>query len=116
MEAKKQMISKVRNLSLIISLIAAIISFLIFKDKYIAAGIVIGTLTGLIGFNMIVSMAYRVEGTSGAKTAVFNYLLRYLMYGCIFALCMMQGIHALALLAGFICHKIAIFIYSKFMS
>lgn len=112
MEAKKQMIRQVQLYSLSIMAVVALIS-LLFKDKSITIGIIIGTLTGLIGFNMIVSMAYRIEGEGGAKQAVFNYLLRYLLYGCIFALGYMAGANLLAMLIGFVCHKIALLVYSR---
>lgn len=112
METKKQMIRQVQLYSLFIMLVAVLIS-LFLKDKSITIGIVIGTLTGLIGFNMIVSMAYRIEKEGGAKQAVFNYLLRYILYGCIFALGYMAGANLIALLVGFLCHKLALLIYSK---
>ncbi len=112
MEAKKQMIRQVQLYSFLIMAIALLIS-LFFWDKSISIGIVIGTLTGLIGFNMIVSMAYRIEGEGGGKSAAFNYLLRYIMYGCVFALGYMAGANILAMLVGFLCHKAALLVYSK---
>ena len=91
-----------------------ILASLIFQNRYISAGIAIGALTGLIGFNMIVKMAYRIEGPKGGRNASFNYLLRYIMYGCIFALGLTQGINIFAMLVGFLTTKLAILIYTKF--
>lgn len=112
MEEKLIMLRKVRNYSLGLMLISCMIS-LLFHDKYITAGIVVGTMAGLIGFNMIVGMAYRIQGASGQRQAVMNYLLRYIFYGCIFGLSMWVGINIFACLVGFVCHKIAILIYTK---
>ena len=54
---------EIRRISLSLSVAAALVSSVIFKDSFssIGVGILIGTLSGLIGFNMIVRMSESIE-------------------------------------------------------
>lgn len=115
MEQKIKMVAIVRKITILLALILILIS-LVFQDKFISAGIAIGALGGLIGFNMIVKMAYKIEGPRSGRAASANYLLRYLMYGCIFGLSYSQGVNIFAILIGFISSKVAILIYTRFFA
>ena len=110
MEEKLDMLKRVGIYSVCITAIAMIIS-LIFKDKTITLGIGLGCMIGLIGFNMILQWGYSVEG-NGKKSGYMNYLSRYAFYACMFILCCLMGTNVLALLVGFLCHKVAIYVYS----
>ncbi|MGN1344132.1 MAG: hypothetical protein ACI4U3_06090 [Traorella sp.] len=110
MEEKLKMMKKVGLYSIIITLVVMVIS-LIFKDKTITLGIGLGCMIGLIGFNMILQFGYRNEET-GRKSGFMNYMSRYLFYICMFVLCAFLGANILSLLVGFMCHKVAIYVYS----
>ena len=111
MEEKVDMIKKVGLISVGIGGTVMLLS-LIFKDKTITAGVGLGCMIGLIGFNMIVQWGYRVEGDKGNRSAYFNYMLRLVFYASMFVLSYVLGANLVAVLIGFICHKIAVFIYS----
>lgn len=111
MEEKIKMIKRVGLISVVIGGIAMLLS-LFFKDKTITAGIGLGCMIGLIGFNMIVQWGYRVEGEKSHRSAYFNYMMRLLFYACMFVICYLLGANLVAVLVGFICHKIAVFLYS----
>ncbi len=110
MEKRLDMLKRVGIYSITITAVAMIIS-LIFKDKTITLGVGLGCMIGLIGFNMILQWGYSVE-TNSKASAFKNYLSRYVFYACMFGLSYYFGANILALLAGFMCHKIAIYIYS----
>lgn len=110
MEEKLDMLKKVGLYSICITIVAMIVS-LIFKDKTVTLGIGLGCMIGLIGFNMILQWGYSVEG-NGKKSGHRNFLSRYLFYGCMFVLCYIVGANILAMLVGFLCHKISIYVYS----
>ena len=110
MDKKLDMLKKVGFYSIAITIVVMVFS-LFFKDKTITLGIALGCLIGLIGFNMILQWGYSVE--SNEKRVGFgNYLSRYGFYACMFTLSYFMGANLLALLVGFICHKIAIYVYS----
>lgn len=111
MEEKIKMIKGVGLISLIIGGAVMLLS-LIFKDKAITAGVGLGCLIGLIGFNMIVQWGYSMEKNQGKRSAYFNYMLRLAFYACMFVLSYVFGANLVAVLVGFICHKIAVFVYS----
>lgn len=110
MEEKLNMLKRVGIYSIAITAIAMIIS-IVFKDKTITLGIGLGCMIGLIGFNMILQWGYSVE-TNSKASAFKNYLSRYVFYACMFGLSYYMGANILALLVGFVCHKIAIYVYS----
>lgn len=111
MEEKVKMIKKVGLISVVIGALAMLVS-LIFRDKAITIGIGLGCMIGLIGFNMIVQWGYRVEGNRSHISAYFSYFLRLVFYGCMFTLSYVMGANLIAVLVGFLCHKIAVFVYS----
>ena len=110
MENKLKMMKKVGFISICIMLIVMLLS-LFFRDKMITFGVGLGCMIGLIGFNMILQWGYSVE-TNSKASAFKNYLSRYVFYACMFGLSYYFGANILALLVGFMCHKIAIYIYS----
>ena len=106
--------------SLLIGISVAIIAGLLFNDIYVLVGVLVGLGTGLIGYAMIVQMAlslkpdekyeanqYRYE-TEGAA----NYIVRYIIYAVIFGFFVYLNISIIALLVGFLCHKLSIFVYA----
>ena len=115
MNEKMVMAYQIRKLTLLFCAIMVLIS-LIFRDKFITGGIAIGALASLIGFNMVVKMAYKVQGLSAGRSARMNYFLRYLMYALIFGISIYCGVNVFALLAGFLCNKVAILFYTRFLA
>lgn len=111
MENKLKMMKKVGFLSIVITMIVMLIS-LLFKDKGITVGLGLGCMIGLIGFNMILQWGIRVQAKNSSRSAFFNYILRYLFYGCMFVLSYYMGANLLSVLVGFACHKIAVYVYS----
>ena len=110
MEEKLDMLKKVGFYSICITIVAMLVS-LVFKDKTITLGIGLGCMIGLIGFNMILQWGYSVE--TGKNPRVYrNFLSRYAFYAIMFGLCYYLGANVLALLVGFMCHKLAVFVYS----
>ena len=105
---------EIRRISLSLSVAAALVSSVIFKDSFssIGVGILIGTLSGLIGFNMIVRMSESIELYEDASKAGYaGYLRRYFIYALIFGLSAWRGVNVIALLAGMLCHKASILLY-----
>lgn len=111
MESK--VINKIRIISVLFSVILGGIGWIILKDKFWFAGVVIGCMAALIGFNMILKLSYTVQEGNSTRATYANYMLRYVFYGCIFALAIVNGISALALIVGFVAHKIVIYGYTK---
>ncbi len=111
MENKVRMLKKVGLLSIGITVVVMLLS-LLFWDKSVAIGIGLGCMIGLIGFNMIVQWGFRVQETGSMRSAFFSYMLRYFFYGCMFVLSYYMGANLLGILAGFICHKVSVYIYS----
>ena len=115
--------------SLLIGISVAIIAGLLFNDIYVLVGVLVGLGTGLIGYAMIVQMALslkpdekyeanqyryetdklgRIEKCEGAA----NYIVRYIIYAVIFGFFVYLNISIIALLVGFLCHKLSIFVYA----
>ena len=63
-------------------------------------GILIGSLTGIMGFNMIQNMVGHIDGElADIKSRAFrSYTRRYNMHAVIFALSAIAGAHIVALL------------------
>ena len=103
---------RIRKLNLILVIITALCSILIFGKSgiEIAAGVMIGGCAGILGFNSIIRMSERVDETlqDATRFAYVRYTRRYFMYFLIFGLAVWRGIHPIALLAGYLCNKIAI--------
>ncbi len=110
MENKLKMMKKVGFISICIMIIVMLLS-LFFKDKMITFGIGLGCMVGLIGFNMILQWGDNVEMGKNTK-AYRHFLSRYAFYAIMFGLCYYLGANVLALLVGFMCHKVALFIYT----
>ena len=105
---------KILIYSLIIGIVVAIGSGLLFNDIYVFIGILIGLFTGLLGYGMIVQMALSMkpdEKLEKRKGAI-NYIIRYIVYALIFGFFVYLKISVIAMLVGFLCHKLSIFIYA----
>lgn len=111
MESK--MVKKVRQLTLILMLVEFGLS-LLFADASISVGVILGAVTALLGFQMIVKASWRYQGERVMVQAGFDYVKRYLIYTVIFALAVYRGINVFAILGGFLCNKVALIIYSYF--
>lgn len=108
------MSKEVRRWTLLLVGLLILLSFVFFHDDFltIGGGILIGALCGLIGFNMIRRMIASLDAASDASKAGYSgYLRRYLVYALILGVAAWRGISVIALLAGMLCHKAALFIY-----
>ncbi|MEG0468545.1 MAG: hypothetical protein RR531_11625 [Longicatena sp.] len=118
MNELQRMNQKIKVLTFILMgvamIVGAIIALMWNHNIYkVVGGVAIGALVGLIGFQMISRMTKSIEYAGNAQASgYFGYMMRYLMYGLVFAASIFCGINAFALLAGFTCHKIAIIFYS----
>lgn len=109
-----RMQKRIELLSLLVTIPVSIVGFIIFKDKNVLVGVWIGCLTALIGFRMIVQMAKMLNpDEEGAKKQGYRgYVFRYFMYGGIMFISAYVGVPILSVLAGMMCHKASLFIYS----
>jgi len=116
MSEVQSMAKEVRLTTVILTLLLTLLSAVAFPGmgKSIPVGIIIGALTGLIGFNMILRMASHIQPdmVDVKARAYRSYLHRYLVYAGIFALSISQGVNAIALLAGMLAHKASFLIYT----
>ncbi len=116
MSETDQMAKEIRIITLILTAVLTLMSMMLFPDmmKSVGLGIVIGSLCGLLGFQMILRMSKNiVEGSIyGAGSAYTSYLNRYLIYALIFALSIYRGINVIALAVGMLAHKASILIYT----
>ena len=79
-----------------------------------AAGIVIGLALGMTGLFLIIRFARSIGTDPKARRAgLIQYVLRYCLYGIVMAFFAWRSIPVLAMLAGFMCTKGAILIYSQ---
>lgn len=112
-EEIKTMSHTIRVITLIETGIAVLISFLFQASFKVSIGIIAGAMIGIIGFSMIVFMSETISQNHNPKARAFrSYLLRYLFYGCTFALFMIRGVPALSLLVGMLCHKSSMYVYA----
>lgn len=105
---------EIRKITIILGLIVSGLSLIIFQGEFstIGLGVMIGALTGMIGFNMIVHMCNHIELYGNPKAKGYSsYVKRYAVYAIIFMISVYKGINVFALFAGMICHKVAILIY-----
>lgn len=105
---------RIEVISLLVTVLVSIVGFIIFKDKNVFVGIWIGCMTGLIGFRMIIQMANMLNpNEEGAKKQGYqSYVFRYFIYGGIMFASAYVGVPVLSVLAGMMCHKASLFIYS----
>lgn len=109
------MTKEIRKISLAFMLIATGVSTVVWQGSFstIGMGIIIGTMSGLIGFAMINMMSSTIEYASDPKAkGNFSYVSRFFLYMIIFGLSAYRGVHLLALLVGMLCHKGAIVLYA----
>lgn len=114
MSEQHRMGREIRWYTIMLMFIVCGLSLMLFQGHFstIGIGIMIGTLCGLIGFNFIQHMVDTIEYYDNAKAkGTSNYVLRFVIYGLIFALSMSNGVHVMALFAGILCHKAAILLY-----
>lgn len=104
---------RIISYSILLSLVVAVIGGFLFYDFFVFIGILIGTLTGLLGYGMIVHMTLSlgIDEKLSKKKGFVNYAIRYMLYAVIFFVSVYFGISVIALLVGFLCHKASIFIY-----
>lgn len=68
MDEKTILAYQIRKLTLLLAGVLIVLS-LIFKEASITGGIAIGALVSIIGFNMVVKMAYKINGPSAGRSA-----------------------------------------------
>ena len=102
---------EIRIITLLLCAAGCVICIILFPGawKQGVMGILIGSLTGIMGFNMIQNMVGRIDGESREFR---SYTRRYMLYALIFALSAIAGAHIAALLVGMLLHKCSILIYS----
>lgn len=107
---------EIRKYSYVFMLICILLGIALFLDqaKEVAVGITIGTLCGIMGFQMIIRFSEKIHGDSvNVKGGSYSsYLRRYLLYAVVLGACAYVEIPLLAVLTGFLCHKAAIVYYS----
>lgn len=112
-EEIKTMSRTIRIITLLVTVVAVLISFLFGASLKVSIGIIAGAMIGIIGFSMIVLMSETISQNQNPKARAYrSYLLRYIFYGCMFALFMLRGVPVLSLLAGMLCHKSSMYIYA----
>ncbi|MGM9913121.1 ATP synthase subunit I [Floccifex sp.] len=109
----KEFQSKVEKISLIVTLIASVIIWIFFGFNAFL-GIWIGCMCALIGFRMIIKMAKNLnpDENKAKKQGITSYTFRYLFYGVVLAVSAFRGIPILSVLAGIMCHKASLLIYT----
>lgn len=105
---------KVYKYSCIIGLIVSLLGGIIFQSVFIGVSILIGTLTGLIGFRMILRMVNTMpaDEEAGKKIGQAGYMRRYLFYGLVLGVCAYFGLSVLGILIGLMCHKASLLLYA----
>ena len=114
MDEISQMGKEIRRLTLALALICSGLSVVFFHGRFqeIGMGIILGALTGIIGFSMITNMTNRIELYGNPKRkGTASYVQRYALYAIIFSIAAVKGVHVVALLVGFLLHKGAILVY-----
>ena len=112
MDEMKKMSISICQYTGILALLCAIIAWVCFgTSSFIGVGI--GAILGIAGFFHIVMFCQRIDGqTDGKKAGIMNYVVRYLIYGVVMFGFAYLHIPVLSMLAGLVCHKGAILIYS----
>ena len=111
---EKRMYRGIRQLTWLLMAIAmAAMSLLAQEYKYVPAGVAIGALSGVLGFQKIIAMSERIDGSvTDLKLPAFSeYAKRYVLYLLVFGISAYAGVDILAMLVGFSCHKAAILLY-----
>lgn len=109
------MVRSIRRQTLWLALIVSLLSVVFFYHqwKMIFCGIWIGAITGLAGFEQIVRMTLKLgEGGNDRAIGVSGYMRRYVFYALVFLCAISVKINPLALLAGMLCHKGSILLYT----
>lgn len=115
MSDEQKQYREIRKIQFILMIIMTIVSILLFRDiKVYAAGVIIGSMCAFMGFNSIIKMTDKLHGEMDniRGRAFTSYLRRYIMYTIVFGLSVYEGVHPLALLAGYMCNKLAIQLYA----
>ncbi len=112
----RYMNKRVIQITLILTLIISVIAGFLFSSNwlYVVIGVWIGAAAGLIGFQMIQSMAVSLDTDpeNSQKQGRQGYLERYGLYALIFSVAAFLHVPVLAMLAGFMAHKISLFVYA----
>lgn len=104
---------RIETISLFVTIPVSITGWILFYFN-VFAGIWIGCMCALIGFRMIVKMTKSLnpDEQKAKKQGVFSYTMRYFFYGMILFICAYKGIPVLSVLAGIMCHKASLLIYT----
>ena len=97
--------------SLLLTGVATLIGYLVFKDISVVVGLLAGAFARLIGFIVIIAQSRRmITSASPALNAVSGYLVRFVFYGVVIYLSIKYNANVIALLVGFTLVNIAIYI------
>ena len=112
MDDIKKMLRSIYLYTGICTTFCAIIAWVLFgTPSFIGVGI--GAILGVGGFYHIVRFCQSINGeVNGKKAGIANYAVRYLVYGVVMFGFACLKIPVLSMLAGLLCHKGAILIYS----
>ena len=107
---------EIRVITIVLAGIVSLLCGILFPAywKSVSLGIIIGALTGIMGFTMITNMVERIDGDLPdiKARATRSYVRRYLTYALIFTLSAIAGANIIALLIGMVLHKGSILLYS----
>ena len=94
--------------------IIGIAIYIIFRNKSVALGLIIGAVARVTGFCTIVISSRKMIFTNYAYSTAFSqYLLRLVFYGIIISLSILKGINIVALIIGFTFLNLVILLNEK---
>ncbi|MBQ0066002.1 MAG: hypothetical protein KBT48_09580 [Firmicutes bacterium] len=111
----QEMNKKITKYTILFSVAGMVIGTIVFHDIKVPIGLLVGAVTGLIGYYMIVDLAVHIpeDEEVGKKKGISNYYLRYLLYAFVFAAgVFLLKLPILSLLVGILIHKASIYAYS----
>lgn len=112
MDEMKKMSISICQYTGVLAFVCAIIVWVCFGTLAFF-GVGIGAILGIAGFFHIVMFCQHVNGeTEGKKAGFMNYAVRYFLYGVVMFGFAYLHIPVLSMLAGLVCHKGAILLYS----
>ncbi len=110
----KKYYSKIIITTLAIALVLAIISYIIWRDRSIALGFIVGAVARSAGFiGTIITSKSLLQSNKPKASALSFYLQRYIFYGIIIAIAISRGVNIITLVVGFLPLTVAIYVYRK---
>lgn len=112
--SEKQMYASIRKITFLMMGAGILVCAIAFDQPtpYVL-GILLGGLSGIMSFNMVIQMVDRLSAKNASQVAVSNYVLRFFGVAAIFFIAMSKGVNVFALFIGFLMSKIAIQVYAQ---